>query len=196
MIHEAETGYDMIVGSRSQKAHASTGRKLANNFYCKLASYITGKKIHDLTSGFRLCHRNKFLSFLELLPNGFSYPTTITMAFFRSGYSVKYIPINVLQRTGESHISIFKDGLKFLLIIFKMGTLYSPLKFFIPLSVFILSSGILHYLYTYIVDQRFTNMSLLLLITAMFIFIFGLISEQVTMLTYLNLKKDAHDKEL
>lgn len=115
------------------------------------------------------------------------------MAFFRSGYTIKYIPIDVLKREGSSHISIMSDGLKFLLIIFKTGTLYTPLKFYVPFAMIIFAMGLIYYLYTFINDGRFTNMSLLLLATSVFIFIFGLISEQITMLTYLHLKNKSND---
>lgn len=183
-----QEGYDMVVGARSNKSQASSARLVGNKIYNKLASIITGHKILDLTSGFRACKRELFIKFISLLPNGFSYPTTITMAFFRSGYSVKYIPIHTNKRNGKSHLSIIKDGIRFLLIIFKVGTLYSPLKLFAPLSAFIFSSGMGYYFYTYLTSGRFTNMSLLLITISIFIFIFGLISEQITMLIYINNK--------
>jgi glycosyltransferase involved in cell wall biosynthesis len=190
LITEIKNGYDMVVGARDNASQASTARLVGNKLYNRLASLITGHKIYDLTSGFRACNRKYFIEFLSLLPNGFSYPTTITMAFFRSGYSIKYIPIKVDERQGKSHLSLIKDGIRFLLIIFKVGTLYSPLKLFAPLSALIFSSGIGYYLYTYLLSGRFTNMSLLLLVIAVFIFIFGLISEQITMLTYLGIQKN------
>ncbi len=189
-IETFEEGYDMVVGARDNKAQASTARLVGNKFYNWLASFITGHKIYDLTSGLRGCNRKHFIEFLSLLPNGFSYPTTITMAFFRSGYSVKYIPINVVQRKGSGHLSILKDGIRFLLIIFKVGTLYSPLKLFAPLATLIFSSGLGYYFYTFFTSNQFTNMSLLLFVISVFILIFGLISEQITMLIYLSI----HDK--
>ncbi len=188
LVTHISQGYDMVVGSRDDKSQASTARLVGNKFYNRLASIITGHKILDLTSGFRACRRNCFLEFISLLPNGFSYPTTITMAFFRSGYNIKYIPISANQRKGKSHLSLVNDGIRFLLIIFKIGTLYSPLKLFAPLAALIFSSGIGYYLYTYLTADRFTNMSMLLLTTSVFIFIFGLISEQITMLIYLGIK--------
>ncbi len=183
-------GYDMVVGARDKKSQASMARLVGNNLYNHLASLITGHKILDLTSGFRACKRKCFLEFISLLPNGFSYPTTITMAFFRSGYSVKYIPIQVKQRDGKGHLSIIKDGIRFLLIIFKVGTLYSPLKLFAPVSAVIFSSGLGYYLYSYLMSGRFTNMSMLLFVISAFIFIFGLISEQITMLIYLGINDE------
>jgi len=187
--NQINTGYDMVIGARDSKSQANVARLAGNKIYNKLASMITGHKILDLTSGFRACRKQKFIEFLSLLPNGFSYPTTITMAFFRSGYSVKYMPIKVAKRTGKGHISLLKDGIRFLLIIFKVGTLYSPLKLFAPLSSVIFSSGLIYYLYTYFTSGRFTNMSMLLITISIFIFIFGLISEQITMLIYMNNKK-------
>ena len=123
-----------------------------------------------------------------MLPNGFSYPTTITMAFFRAGHSVTYVPVSVMQRhkggKHSSHINPIRDGLRFLLIIFRVGTLYSPLKLFVPISVFFFILGNSYYFYTFITDHRFTNMSALLLITSLLVFLIGLVSEQITNLLF------------
>src|SRR5690554_6974303 len=128
LLARLEEGHDMVVGARQKGSQASVGRGIANKFYNRLATYMTGHKIEDLTSGFRAVRASKFREFLYLLPNGFSYPTTSTMAFFRADYSVSYVPIHAAQRIGKSHIKLLKDGMRFLLIIFKIGTLYSPLK--------------------------------------------------------------------
>ena len=184
LLSKFEQGYHMVIGARSRGSHASIGRQIANGIYNKLSSAITGQKILDLTSGFRAVNAEKFREFLHLLPNGFSYPTTITMAFFRAGYSVGYQPIEALKRGGKSHIKPIQDGIRFLLIIFKVGTLYSPLKIFIPISVLHFTTGFFYYLYTYISSGRFTNMSALLLTTSIIIFLIGLVSEQITTLIY------------
>lgn len=179
-----ENGYDMVVGSRSATSQANISRRLANNFYNWLASYVTGHRIKDLTSGFRAVRRSKFLEFLHLLPNGFSYPTTSTIAFFRAGYSVGYMPIEAKKRVGSSHIRPFHDGIRFLLIIFRIGTLYSPLKLFLPASLLFFSIGLCYYFYTYMTWGRFTNMSALMLTTSVLVFLIGLVSEQITQLIY------------
>ena len=186
LLHKLTHGFDMVVGARQKGSQASVGRSIANKFYNKFASYMTGHKIEDLTSGFRAVNANKFRQFLSLLPNGFSYPTTSTMAFFRAGYSVAYEPIHALQREDESnsHINILKDGIRFLLIIFKVGTLYSPLKLFLPISVAVFLTGLSYYGYTFFTVGRFTNMSALLFSTALIIFMVGLVSEQITALMY------------
>jgi len=134
LLEKLATGYDLVVGARGKQSQADSFRAIANGVYNWLSSAITGHKILDLTSGFRAVKADKFKEFLYLLPNGFSYPTTSTMAFFRAGYSVGYMPIQTGQRLGESHISLLKDGIRFLLIIFKVGTLYSPLKIFLPIA--------------------------------------------------------------
>ena len=174
----------MVVGARQSGSQASVGRGFANKFYNGLASYMTGQKVEDLTSGFRAVRRVEFLQFLDLLPNGFSYPTTSTMAFFRAGYSVCYEPIHAAQREGKSHIRPLQDGIRFLLIIFKIGTLYSPLKLFVPIAMAVFMIGISYYGYTFITDGRFTNMSALMLTTSLIIFMVGLVSEQITALMY------------
>jgi glycosyltransferase involved in cell wall biosynthesis len=177
-------GYDMVVGARQKGSQASVGRGLANKFYNWLASWITGHKVKDLTSGFRAVRRDQFLEFLYLLPNGFSYPTTCTMAFFRAGYSVAYTPIHAAQRIGKSHIRLLRDGARFLLIIFKIGTLFSPLKIFAPIALFFFLLASLWYGYTFHQLRRFTNMSALLYTGSVAIFLMGLISEQITALMY------------
>ena len=184
LLHRLNEGFDMVVGARDKNSQASMGRSLANGFYNKLASYVTDRPIKDLTSGFRVARAEKFREFLYLLPNGFSYPTTSTMAFFRAGYAVTYIPIEAPPRIGESHINIWRDGVRFLLIIFKVGTLYSPLKLFLPTSLFTFGIGLSYYLYTFITVGRFTNMSALMFTTAMLMFFMGLVSEQITALMY------------
>lgn len=177
-------GYDMVVGARQPGSQASFGRGLANFFYNRLATYMTGHPVTDLTSGFRAVRADKFREFLYLLPNGFSYPTTSTMAFFRAGYSVAYEPIHAAQRIGKSHIKPLQDGMRFLLIIFKIGTLYSPLKVFAPVAVFAFALASLWYGYTLGTEGRFTNMSALLYTGSVMIFLMGLISEQVAALMY------------
>lgn len=178
-------GYDMVVGARSGgRSQASPWRHLANTFYNLLASWMTEHRILDLTSGFRAVDASRFREFIHLLPNGFSYPTTITMAFFRAGYRVGYLPVEVKKREGKSHIRPFRDGVRFLLIIFKIATLYSPLKIFVPISALFFCTGTGYYIYTFVEYRRFTNMTALLIITSILVFLIGLVSEQITTLLY------------
>lgn len=179
-----DEGYDMVVGARDWSGQAGAHRGLANAFYNWLASRMTGFQIKDLTSGFRVARVEKFREFLHLLPNGFSYPTTSTMAFFRSAYPVAYVPIPVERRIGRSHIRPVRDGIRFLLIIFKIATLYSPLKLFLPIAATFFLTGVGYYGYTYLAMHRFTNMSLLLFSASVIVFLVGLVSEQITSLTY------------
>lgn len=193
LLYKLDEGYDLVVGARSGRgAQASIARWSANSFYNRFASWMVNRKIEDLTSGFRAVNRKKFLSFLYLLPNGFSYPTTSTMAFFRAGYSVGFVPIAVAPRLGKSHINLLRDGVRFFLIIFKIGTLYSPLKVYFPMAIFVSGLGILNYLVANFTSGtiRFTNMSTLLILAGMIIFLMGLLSEQLTNLQY----KDSEDQ--
>ena len=191
LLDKVGEGYDLVVGARSGLgAQASVARWSANAIYNRFASWMVNRKIDDLTSGFRCVNRKKFLSFLYLLPNGFSYPTTSTMAFFRAGYSVGFVPITVSKRLGKSHISGLRDGVRFVLIIFKVGTLYSPLKVYFPAAVVVTGLGILNYLiYALGGNFRFTNMTTLLGLSGMIIFLIGLLSEQLTNLQF----KDSTD---
>jgi glycosyltransferase involved in cell wall biosynthesis len=184
LLSKLDEGYDMVVGARHGSSQASLGRWTANTIYNRLASWMVGHRIDDLTSGFRVAKAAKFREFLHLLPNGFSYPTTITMSFFRAGYPVGYAPITAGGRTGKSHINPLRDGIRFFLIIFKVGTLYSPLKIFLPISFVFFSAGLGYYVYTYFTEHRFTNMSALLLSTSVLVLLIGLVSEQITNLLY------------
>lgn len=184
LLQEYRKGYDLIIGARDSKGQASWLRGIANAAYNKFSSWMTGHRILDLTSGFRVVSAKKFREFLYMLPNGFSYPTTSTMAFLRTGYSVGFVPIDVRSRIGKSHINVLKDGVKFFLIIFKVATLYSPLKLFSLVSFFLFMSGLSYYLYTFIEYNRFTNMGLALVLSSILVFLIGLISEQVSTLFY------------
>jgi len=184
LLSKLTEGYDMVVGSRHASSHASLGRRMANVFYNKLASVMTGHRIEDLTSGFRAVKAKKFRRFLYLLPNGFSYPTTSTMAFFRSGFPVAYVPINAGKREGKSHIRLFKDGTRFFIIILRIGALFSPMRLFLPISVLVFMIGISYYAYTFTTHGRFTNMSALLILSSLIIFLIGIVSEQISSLHY------------
>jgi glycosyltransferase involved in cell wall biosynthesis len=184
LLKKINNGYDLVVGARQKGSQASVGRSIANSLYNNLASYMTEHKVEDLTSGFRAVRAAKFREFLYLLPNGFSYPTTSTMAFFRAGYSVAYVPTHAAKRIGKSHIHPLKDGVRFFLIIFKIATLFSPLKMFLPIAVILFLMGTGWYGYTLYEFHRFTNMSALLYTGSIMIFLMGLISEQITALMY------------
>ncbi len=180
----ASGDYDMVVGARAASRQASLFRMTGNHLLNRLASWMTNQRVADLTSGLRVVKAERFREFLHLLPNGFSYPTTITMAFFRSGYPVSYVPVDVQPRIGRSHIRPLRDGARFLLIVFKIGSLYSPLKLFLPMSLLLFMIGTGLYAYTYMVAGRFTNMSALLLTTSLLTFLIGMVSEQITNLMF------------
>jgi len=184
LLETLNQGFEMVVGARVTDSHASTWRRFANSIFNRLASIMTGYRIRDLTSGFRAARAKAFRNFLYLLPNGFSYPATSTMAFFRCGYSVAYVDIKAHPRRGESKIKPLQDGLRFLLIIFRIGALFSPMRFFLPLSalLFIAATGL--HAYTYFMYGRFTNMGAVLYLSSLFTFLFGVISEQISALHY------------
>ena len=184
LLAKLREGFDMAVGARGDGSQASLGRGIANGLYNRLATWMTNHPVLDLTSGFRAVRADKFREFIHLLPNGFSYPTTSTMAFFRSAYPVAYVPIVAAKRVGKSHIRPLRDGVRFLLIIFKIATLYSPLKLFAPVAAGFFLLGLGNYGYTFAIGHRFTNMSALLLSAGVIVFLIGLISEQITNLTY------------
>ena len=174
--------YHMVVGARAKGSKLRFHRYAANLVYNLLASYVTRFRVQDLTSGFRVLSRHEAHRFIDLLPNTFSYPTTLTLAFLRSGLTVKYVPIKTLYRAGQSKISLVTDGIRFLLIITKIATLFSPFRVFLPVSIFFFLAGMSNYLYTYFTQGRFTNMSVFMLTTAVIIFMLGLVSEQIALL--------------
>lgn len=174
--------YHMVVGARAKGSKLRMHRNLANMIYNLLASYVTRFKVQDLTSGFRVIRRRDAMRFIDLLPNTFSYPTTLTLACLRSGLTVRYVPIQTLYRAGQSKISLVTDGIRFLLIITKIATLFAPFRVFLPVSVFFFLGGVGNYIYTYLTQNRFTNMSVFALTTSVIIFMLGLISEQIALL--------------
>jgi len=184
LLHKMDEGFDLVVGARGAASQANLPRLIANSIYNRFASFMVNHRVKDLTSGFRAARADRFREFLHLLPNGFSYPATSTLAFFRAGYTVAYVPVKVEQRIGNSHIRLVKDGVRFLLILFKIGTLYSPLKVFFPFSLATFLTGLCYYIYTFVTLGRFTNMSAVLFMCSVIIFLIGLVSEQITMLLY------------
>jgi glycosyltransferase involved in cell wall biosynthesis len=191
LVARLAAGYDMAVGARQMDTHASLARRLGNMVYNRLASLMTGHPIEDLTSGFRAARARHFRKFLYLLPNKFSYPTTSTMAFFRSGLPVAYVPIKAMNRSGDSksHIRLFHDGLRFLIIIMKIGALFSPMRFFLPISALLLVTGMAYYGYTYFTWGRLTNMSVIMFMASLFTFLIGIVSEQISALHYKDIEE-------
>ena len=177
--------FDMVVGARSLAGQASLGRALANKAYNWFASYVAKFPIKDLTSGFRAVKANIAKSFVYLLPNTYSYPTTITLGVLRSGMSVKYVPIRMRKRkSGKSRIRLIQDGVRFFMIITRICTLYSPMRVFLPVSFAMFCAGVANYLYTYLAHGRFTNMSVFMFVGAIIVFMMSLISEQICQMRF------------
>jgi glycosyltransferase involved in cell wall biosynthesis len=177
--------HDMVVGARTLSGQASLGRALGNRTYSWFASYVAKFPIQDLTSGFRAIKADLAKSFLYLLPNTYSYPTTITLGVLRSGRTLKYVPIEVTPRKrGSSQIKLVKDGARFFMIIVRICTLYSPMRVFLPVSFSMFLLGLGWYLYTFFTEGRFTNMSALLFTTSIVIFMMSLVSEQISQMRF------------
>jgi glycosyltransferase involved in cell wall biosynthesis len=176
--------YDMVIGARSSETQATSARRAGNGALNRLASYMTGREIPDLTSGFRGARASGLREYLHLLPNGFSTPTTTTMAFIKGGYSVTFEPIHARQRTGQSKIRLARDGAKFLVIIFKIVTIFSPLRIFLPLSAASFALGAGYGIWNVIAHARIPNGSVLLILFAVVVFLVGLVSEQISALRF------------
>ena len=176
--------FDLVIGARATDSQATAARRAGNAALNRLASYLTGRAIPDLTSGFRGARRDALREFLHLLPNGFSTPTTTTLAFIKSGYAVGFEPIRARQRAGQSKIKLASDGAKFLMIIFKIVTLYSPMRIFAPMSAAALAVGLAYAAWTAATQHHVTNSSVLLILFAVVVFLVGLVSEQISALRY------------
>ncbi len=177
--------YDLVVGARSWADQASVGRAVGNAVYNRFASYVAKFPVLDLTSGFRAVKAHVARSMIYLLPNTYSYPTTMTLAVLRTGLSLKYVPIKTkLRRKGKSNISLFRDGVRFFMIITRICTLFSPFRVFLPVSAVMFSLGLVRYVYSYLFYGRFTNMSALLFSTSVIIFMMGMISEQISQMRF------------
>jgi glycosyltransferase involved in cell wall biosynthesis len=176
--------YDLVVGARSGASHATLIRRLGNDLLNRLASYLAARPIPDLTSGFRAAKREHLLEFLHLLPNGFSTPTTTTLAFLRAGYSVHFEPIRAAQRSGQSKIKIGPDGVRFFLMVLKVITIFSPLRIFLPLSAGAFVTGVAYAVWTIFTQAHVTNSSVLLILMSVLIFLVGLVSEQISSLRF------------
>jgi glycosyltransferase involved in cell wall biosynthesis len=176
--------YDLVVGARMSHTQAGAARRAGNAFLNWIASYLTEQAIPDLTSGFRAARREGLLEFLHLLPNGFSTPTTTTLAFMKAGYSVRFVPIEAGRRQGESKIRLGADGVGFLLILLKVITIFSPLRIFLPISAASFLVGAGYALWTIVTQSHVTNSSVLLILFSVVVLLVGLISEQISSLRF------------
>ena len=176
--------FDLVIGARAAATQATIGRRAGNAALNGLATYLTGRRIPDLTSGFRAAKRTVLVEFLHLIPNGFSTPTTTTLACIKAGYSVEFMPIEAGRRQGSSKIKFARDGAKFFLIIVKIVTFFSPLRVFLPVSIACFSVGALYAAWTIATQSHLTNSSVLLIVVSVVIFLMGLVSEQIAALRF------------
>jgi hypothetical protein len=176
--------YDLVIGARSTSTQATQARRFGNGALNRFASYLTGRDIPDLTSGFRAARRECLREFLHLLPNGFSTPTTTTLAFIKAGYSVGFEPTEARQRVGQSKIRFARDGAKFFIIILKIVTLFSPLRIFLPISLTMFAVGFAYLAWTIATQSHVTNSSVLLITLSVVVFLVGLVSEQISAMRF------------
>jgi len=176
--------YDLVVGARSKATQAGSTRRAGNALLNRLASVLTEREIPDLTSGFRCARRAYLLEFLHLLPNGFSTPTTTTMAFLRAGYNVMFHPVEARQRTGVSKIRLSRDGPRFLVIMLRVITIFSPLRVFLPVAGAALALGVGYGIWNFVMWQKIPNGSVLLIMLSVVVLLIGLVSEQISALRF------------
>jgi hypothetical protein len=180
--------YDLVVGARTRDSESARIRDIGNFIFNNLATYLSGHEIPDLTSGFRAMKRDLILEFIHLLPNLYSYPTTSTLAFLKAGYNVQFVPIRARKGTGRSNTKILRDGVRAIVIILRMITLFAPMKIFLPVSAVLFVAGIVYGLANIFLFgiNRIPNGSVLLIMSSLFIFLFGLISEQIAAMRFEN----------
>jgi glycosyltransferase involved in cell wall biosynthesis len=176
--------YDLVVGARSSRTHASVTRRLGNAVLNRMATYLTHHDIPDLTSGFRAARRECLIEFLHLLPNGFSTPTTTTLVFLKAGYSVRFEPVDARPRQGQSKIRLASDGAGFFLILLKVVTIFSPLRIFVPISAVAFVGGAGYAIWTIATQSHVTNTSVVLIVLSVVVFLVGLVSEQIASLRF------------
>jgi len=176
--------YDLVIGARSGRSHANLVRRIGNQALNAIAGYLAERRIADLTSGFRAAARDGLLEFLHLLPNGFSAPTTTTLAFIKAGYNVRFEPIEAARRQGQSKIKLGADGVGFLLILLKVVTIFSPLRIFLPISLSAFVLGAAYAAWTIATQSHITNSSVLLILMSVVILLVGLVSEQISALRF------------
>ncbi len=193
-IVEHLADYHMVVGARTRQSDSDLHRDVANQIFNRFASYLAKHKVEDLTSGFRGLHADIAKQFCYLLPNTFSSPSTLTLGLIRAGYLVKYIPIVAARRGGKSKIKPVRDAIRFFLIMLKISTLFSPLRVFLPVAGLFFGTGLLYYLYTFTTAHRFTNMSMLLLVTGVLTFLLGMVSEQIAQMRLDRTDEHQHDE--
>jgi glycosyltransferase involved in cell wall biosynthesis len=178
--------YDMVVGARTKKSKISLHRKMAQFIMRVTAEYLSGQNIPDLNSGFRILKKERAFEYIHILPNGFSFTTTITLSMLMSGYNVKYIPIEAETRIGKSKIRPIKDGLNFILLIIRTVSLFNPLKVFLPISALLMTLGIIDLLYEVIFNFNVSTASLLLILSSIIIFFFGILADQISAVRRMN----------
>ena len=176
--------YDLVIGARATVTQASLMRRVGNGALNWLASYLTGRPIPDLTSGFRGARRSGLCEFIHLLPNGFSTPTTTTLAFIKAGYNVAFEPVEARSRVGQSKIRLARDGAKFFMIILKIVTIFSPLRIFVPLAGITILTGLAYGLWNVVAHARIPNGAVLLILFGVMVFLVGLVSEQISALRF------------
>jgi glycosyltransferase involved in cell wall biosynthesis len=178
--------YDMVVGARDKESDTEKHRDFANSIYNFLASYISGRRVLDLTSGYRAIRRPIADQLVYLLPNTFSYPSTLTLSMHRAGYSIAYTPVQVRRRKGKSKISLLRDGFRFLVIILRLAVFFAPLKIFLPISILLAIAGVVLYFERYLATGAFSPGAILLMLGALIIFVLSMLSEQISFLRYQN----------
>ena len=171
--------YDMVVGARRRSQGAPLWRKPGKLFLGWLANNLTGRNIPDLKSGFRAIAREMALRFLPIMPDGFSFSTTSTIAAFRGGYKVQYIPIQVAHRVGKSTVTMI-DGFKTIMLIIRIVTLFAPLRVFLPVSAATFVLGVGFVIQGYLSAGAASIKGIMVILASILFFLFGILVDQVT----------------
>jgi glycosyltransferase involved in cell wall biosynthesis len=174
---------ELVIGTRDKDSFQVRTRQVGKRMIRWVGEYLVEQKLPDYNSGYRGFQKDLIKSMLHIMPNGFSFSTTSTLAFLKEGYAIGTIPIKVEERVGRtSNVKFFKDGAKTIMLILRIIMLFNPLKIFFPASIIITAAGIVYGIYGYLIAERFSNGAIVLTILGMFLFFIGLVADQISIM--------------
>jgi glycosyltransferase involved in cell wall biosynthesis len=175
--------HELVIGTRDKDSFQVRTRQAGKRVIRWVGEYLVEQKLPDYNSGYRGFNKDLIKSMLHIMPNGFSFSTTSTLAFLKEGYSVGTVPIKVEERVGRSsNVKFFKDGAKTIMLILRIIMLFNPLKIFFPASFIITTAGIIYGIYGFMIAERFSNGAIVLAILGMFLFFIGLVADQISIM--------------
>ncbi|MDY0094409.1 MAG: glycosyltransferase family 2 protein [Candidatus Vecturithrix sp.] len=183
LLYKEASGADIVIGERAPGSRNDLFRVPGKWLLRHAANFIVGRKIADLNSGLRIFRRAFIKKILHLMPEGFSFTSTSTVAAIKMGFLIKFVPIQTRKRIGTSSVRQVRHGFMVLMLILRLAVLFSPLRIFMPISAALTGLGVVYALYV-IATVRLTlaNGALFCLLAALMIFFFGLVVDQISVM--------------